>query len=188
MLSLKIHKSFLIAPLFFLFNLAVAEQVDVYIHKPFEPRARVLNKPFSLADIRRQALEDAALEKEIQIRNLQIQQLRQDIEQKSPQPLQNSNTPRNRDQEIVQQFNEAVKYRKYRFDDFDAVIHNDDVPFNIDIIGIISESPYAADIAYFLSKNIPLTRHISRLELPKAAAALMAIERKIESGEIRFEK
>jgi hypothetical protein len=73
-------------------------------------------------------------------------------------------------------FLDAIKYRRFRWADFDAVAFAPDVPMTEDMIGLMAESRYAADIAYYLGKNKGRAAQISAMTLPDAAAAIKDIE------------
>jgi hypothetical protein len=79
------------------------------------------------------------------------------------------------DDRVRARFQEAIKYRRFRWDDFDTVaFSNDDV--TIDMIGLMAESKLAADIAYYLGQNRRESKKISRMPIEEAAKAIFAIE------------
>jgi hypothetical protein len=76
-------------------------------------------------------------------------------------------------------FAEAIKYRRYRWADFDETIFAKDLIVSQDMMGLMAESRYAADVAYYLGKHKDISAQISRLPLPEAAARIKVIENSV---------
>jgi hypothetical protein len=67
--------------------------------------------------------------------------------------------------------------------DFDAVVFADDLPMTIPMIGLIAESRYAADIAYYLGRHRDEAAAIAQKPLPEAGRAILAIEAQVKAAE-----
>lgn len=77
-------------------------------------------------------------------------------------------------------FNLAAASRKYLYPDFDSVAYAQDVTITIDMIKLMTGSPFAADIAYYLGKNKVEAAAISKMPMLQASKAIMNIEKAIE--------
>jgi hypothetical protein len=86
-------------------------------------------------------------------------------------------------QEIYDRWLNAVKYRRYKWPDFDAVVFANDVPITLDMVALMAESKYAADIAYFLGTQKGAAAEISRMPLPEAGRIIFEIEKKLAAEE-----
>ena len=102
----------------------------------------------------------------------------QDIEQR--QRIQEVNEQRARDQANmspeVAKFMSAIKPRKGLFPDFDQVVLHGNAPMTMSLLGLISQSPYAADIAYYLGKHPDESGSIAHMQPDQARAAVKEIE------------
>lgn len=76
----------------------------------------------------------------------------------------------------VAKFLEAIKSRKRQFPDFDQVVTHGNAPVTPAMLGLMSESHYAADIAYFLGKHPAQSVAIAKMEPGEARAAVQQIE------------
>jgi hypothetical protein len=82
---------------------------------------------------------------------------------------------------VVDRFMAAIKYRRYRWPDFDATVFRPDLPMTQDMVGLMAESPLAADIAYHLGKNPGEAAAIAAMPLPDAGRAIFALEARIRA-------
>jgi hypothetical protein len=84
------------------------------------------------------------------------------------------------DQAIVQaqvaKFMEAIKHRKHRFADFDQVVIHSKTPVTPAMLALMAESPYAADIAYYLGKHPEESGAIARMRPADAGLAVRQLE------------
>lgn len=76
-------------------------------------------------------------------------------------------------------FSEAIKYRRYRWDDFDRIVMDKGLPMTADMLSLMAESRFAADIAYYLGTHRDEAGAISQMALPEAGRAIFAIEKKL---------
>src|SRR5258706_4957168 len=85
-----------------------------------------------------------------------------------------------RDQAIVQaqvaKFLEAIKHRKHRFHDFDQVVLHSKTPVTPAMLALMAESPYAADIAYYLGKHPEQSGAIAQIQPVEAPSAVQQLE------------
>lgn len=74
----------------------------------------------------------------------------------------------------------SANQRRHLFPDFDKVVFAPDVRITDEMVMLMSSSPYAADIAYYLATHKAESLAISRLPLLDAARAIDGIERQIK--------
>ena len=90
------------------------------------------------------------------------------------------NNHRSRDQAQapaqVARFMEAIKSRKGMYPDFDKVVLHGNAPVTPSMLGLMSESPYAADIAYYLGQHPEQSGAIAKMPPDQARSALKQIE------------
>ena len=91
-----------------------------------------------------------------------------------------SSVPKN-EQLLLEKFQTAIRYRRYRWKDFDEVVFAQDLKISMDMVGLMAESPNAADIAYYLGTHKEEAASISKMSLPAAAQEIFAIEAKIQT-------
>ena len=77
---------------------------------------------------------------------------------------------------IMQDWLKAAASRMHLYSDFDKVVFAPDVPINIDMIRLMSRSPFAADIAYYMATHKTEALAISQMPLLDAARAVDRIE------------
>lgn len=80
-----------------------------------------------------------------------------------------------------EKFMKAIQYRRYRWADFDKAVFTTEWPVSPDMVALMAESPYAADMAYYLAKHPNESAAISQMPLPKAGAAMRAVEARLVS-------
>jgi hypothetical protein len=76
----------------------------------------------------------------------------------------------------VAKFMEAIKHRKHRFADFDQVVTHSNTPVTPAMLALMAESPYAADIAYYLGKHPEQSGAIALMQPAEAGSALRLLE------------
>ncbi len=79
-------------------------------------------------------------------------------------------------QGLIDKFMAAVKLRKWHYKDFDQVVTQGQTPMSTQVLELISQSYYAADIAYYLGKHPDQAMTISRVPKPAAIEAVKTIE------------
>ena len=89
---------------------------------------------------------------------------------------QNRLEEQRRHDDLVRKFMNAIKVRKYRFTDFDQVVIHGKMPMTPEMLAVIAESPYAADIAYYLGKHTDQSGAIALMPPKEARSALQQIE------------
>ena len=80
----------------------------------------------------------------------------------------------------MQKFWSAATPRLRLFPDFEKFVLSPDVPMTITMIKLMSESEYAADIAYYLASNKMEAYGISQMPLLPAARAISEIEFRVK--------
>lgn len=129
-------------------------------------------KPFNLGDVMQQAAQTRAIMLENQRRELQIQQQQLQLEftqqqQQEQHPPPTASAPQSSlANETMSRFQNAIKFRRYRYEDFDRVVFGNDLQISFDMVALMAESPYAADIAYYLGKHPDKSAAVSRMALP----------------------
>jgi hypothetical protein len=73
----------------------------------------------------------------------------------------------------------AVRPRQALYPDFASVVYAPDVPISDDMIRLMTGSPYAADIAYYLGKHKIEARAMRGMPLLDAARAIEEIEARV---------
>jgi hypothetical protein len=81
-----------------------------------------------------------------------------------------------------EKFMRAIQYRRYRWADFDKAVFNTDWPVSPDMVSLMAESPYAADLAYYLAKHPNESAAIAQMRLPQAGAAMREVEARLVSA------
>jgi hypothetical protein len=104
--------------------------------------------------------------------NEQIQQ-RADMQAANDQHAREQQTGT---QAVVANFLQAIKPRKHLFADFDQVVIHGKAPMTPDMLAMITPSPYAADIAYFLGSHPEQSGSIAQMPPDAGRAAIKEIE------------
>ncbi len=76
----------------------------------------------------------------------------------------------------IAKFMEAIKPRKDMYPDFDKVVLQGNAPVTPAMLGMISASPYAADIAYYLGQHAEQSGAIARMQPDQVRSAIKQIE------------
>src|SRR6266436_1729705 len=76
----------------------------------------------------------------------------------------------------VAKFMEAIKHRRHRFADFDQVVIHSRTPVTPEMLALMAESPYAADIAYYLAKHPEQSGAIAQMQPAEAGLAVRQLE------------
>ena len=79
-------------------------------------------------------------------------------------------------------FKKAILYRRFKWPDFDEVAFAPGVQVTPDMLGLMAESRYAADIAYYLGKHQERSAQIARMPRRDQASAISAIAAKVSTG------
>jgi hypothetical protein len=76
----------------------------------------------------------------------------------------------------IEKFMAAIKPRKDMYPDFDKVVIQSNTPMTQGMLGMIAQSPYAADIAYYLGQHPEQSAGIAKAPAQQAQAAIKQIE------------
>ena len=81
---------------------------------------------------------------------------------------------------VIDEWLKAAANRMGLFPDFEKVVFASDVPITTDMIRLMTPSPLAADIAYYLGTNKMESLAISKMTLVEAARSIDRIEAKLK--------
>ena len=79
---------------------------------------------------------------------------------------------------------DAIKYRRFRWPDFYMATVG--LRLTTDMMGLMAESCYAADIAYYLGQHRDCAAQLSARPLPNAAAAITDIEAQVAQSDSKW--
>lgn len=107
----------------------------------------------------------------------------QDIEQQRKiEELNNHHDQQVEMQRQVARFMRAIKTRRHLFADFDQVVIHGTAPMTAALLSLISDSPYAADIAYYLNKHPDQAGSIVTMPTEQARQAVQQIEASVSAN------
>ena len=123
----------------------------------------------------------------LELQRQQIELQRQQIEAQTQQAAaQNKAAPQaqpgggpefsSRDQEIFRRWLSSAAQRRHLYPDFESVVFSDDLMVSMSMIELMADSPFAADIAYYLGVNKSESLRIAQLPLMDQAEAIKKIE------------
>ena len=84
----------------------------------------------------------------------------------------------------VAKFMHAIKRRKNKFADFDQVVIHGKAPMTPEMLGVMAESPYAADVAYHLGTHPEQAGEIAQMQPEDAGAAVRQLAATIETENV----
>ena len=79
------------------------------------------------------------------------------------------------------QFMTAIQSRKSRWADFDQIVFKSNVAYSEDMLSLMAQSPYAADIAYYLGTHPHESALYAGMPLEQSQPAIGAIEEKAKT-------
>jgi TolA-binding protein len=135
-----------------------------------------------------------------QIRSIQLQneqaalQLRQMEEQRRAQERQRQQQIEERQKQsqsanqtdpIIDEWLKAAAPRMSLYPDFEKVVFANDLAITTDMIRLMTPSPLAADIAYYLGSNKLESLAITKMSLVEAARSIDRIEAKLKANKPR---
>lgn len=135
-----------------------------------------------------------------QIRSIQLQneqaafQLRQMEEQRRAQERQRQQQIEDRQKQsqsanqtdpVIDEWLKAAAPRMGLYQDFEKVVFANDVAITTDMIRLMTPSPFAADIAYYLGSNKLESLAITKMSLVEAARSIDRIEAKLKASKPR---
>lgn len=85
---------------------------------------------------------------------------------------------------LVAKFMEAVKCRRHLFAHFDEIVFQGNAPVTPDMIALMADSPYAADIAYFLGRHPDQAAAIAQMRRPQASLAVRQLEETVTAENV----
>jgi hypothetical protein len=78
-------------------------------------------------------------------------------------------------------FMSAIQSRKSQWPDFDQIVFKSNVTYSEDMMGLMAQSPYAADIAYYLGIHPHESSVYAGMPLEQSTPAIHAVEEKVKS-------
>ncbi len=126
----------------------------------------------------RQETERMRLENEQRRRQIEEARKRTDSQAKEDQAR------RTTDDDAIKKWFEVAQPRMHLHSEFNRVVFAPDLRLTIPMIQIMTESKYAADIAYFLGNNKPTALEISNMDSARARTAISVIEMSIREKEL----
>jgi len=124
----------------------------------------------------------AELEQEAESRrkNLENQTRRQPLEKKEEVSKQQNQPEPNASSSVIDEWLRAAAPRMGIYADFETAVFAPDVPITLDMIRLMTPSPLAADIAYYLATHKMESLAISKMTLAESARAIDRIETKLK--------
>lgn len=126
----------------------------------------------------RQETERLRIENEQRRRQLEESRRRSELQ------AQQEAVRKQNDDEVIKKWIAAAQPRMHLYVDFREIVFAPDVRLTLPMIQIMSESRYAADIAYFLGGDKKTALQISLMEPPAARAEMSRIEGLIRDKEL----
>jgi hypothetical protein len=107
-------------------------------------------------------------------------------DKRSQDPQQGNGKDAACDQAIAQaqvaKFMEAIKHRMHRYSDFDQVVLHSKTPVTPLMLALMADSPFAADIAYYLGKHPEQSAAIALMPPAEAGTAVRQLEATVAAG------
>ncbi len=148
------------------------------------PMIPLMVQPLRLPD----PLQQAQQMEQIRAMQLQNQQMEEQIRARQYQSQKEENARRQQSQQssqpldpVVEEWLKSAAPRMSNYPDFEKVVFAPDVSINIDMIRLMTPSPFAADIAYYLGTNKVESLAISKMNLADASKAIDRIEKKFKT-------
>ena len=79
----------------------------------------------------------------------------------------------------------AIESRKGRWADFDVIVFKSNVAYSEDMLALMAQSPYAADIAYYLGTHPHESAQYASMPIEKSGPEIRAIEEKAKSEGVK---
>lgn len=129
----------------------------------------------------------------LRIQNEQAEAQRRYIEEQQAEERRRRQTEAARSQQpqannqpdpVIDEWLKAAAPRMGLYQDFEKVVFAPDVPITMDMIRLMTPSPLAADIAYYLGTNKVESLAISKMSLVEAARNIDRIESKLKKTKL----
>ena len=170
------------------FNLLKPDRsiVDGYLDGKRE-RQEAERRQFEIEAIRLQNQQKRTeLEQEAENRrkNVENQTRRQTLEKKEEVSKQQNQPEPNASSPVIDEWLRAAAPRMGLYADFEQTVFATDVPITLDMIRLMTPSPLAADIAYYLATHKMESLAISKMTLAESARAIDRIEAKLKTTQL----
>ncbi len=128
-----------------------------------------------MEQIRAIQLQNQMLEDQRRAQQLQNQQREEEARRQQSQQVAQPADP------IIDEWLKVAAPRMSLYPDFEKVVFASDVSINMDMIRLMTSSPLAADIAYYLGSNKLEALAISKMNLADASKSIDRIEKKLKN-------
>lgn len=142
------------------------------VHRRIEQQLRESQQAKTLVEPKRESFADDEQYLQAHIEHLAERRAAEKLEQRQQQQEQ---------ERIQSTFLEKAEKAAERYEDFDLVVSNPNLPINSGMAEFIAESDIGPDVAYFLGKNPAKAAQIAQLSPIKAARELTRIEAELAS-------
>lgn len=192
-------------PNFLRFIAIVFSLVVIYFPAYAQIDWRLLDSKKSIADSLSEGIRDRqdAERRKLEIENIRLQnkqkqlELDQQIEAQKrikenasrAQELPNSDqlnkpSPKNDENPVFDEWLKVAAQRMGLYPDFEKVVFSSEVPITNDMVRLMTTSPLAADIAYYLGTHKYESLAISKMNLAQAARAIDQIETRLKASKL----
>lgn len=152
-------------------------------------RLRIENeiRQSQLQELRRQAAAQEAERIRIEQERIQIQMERD--KRQAAVKAQQAPEKQQTDDEIIKRWAAAAQPRIHLYPNFNDIVYARDLPLTVPIINLMSQSFYAADIAFYLGSNKHIATQISNMSIDQAQASIKIIEYLVRNSDpVKTEK
>jgi hypothetical protein len=178
----------LIAFFLSLFSLSAHAQLNFDVLKQAPSFAESFQKGQRDAlEMQRMRQETERIRQETERMRLENEQRRRQIEDArrlAETQVREDQARRVSDEVAIKKWFEVAQPRMHLHSEFNRVVFAPDLRLTIPMIRIMTESKYAADIAYFLGNNKPTALEISNMDSARARTAISVIEMSIREKEL----
>lgn len=149
-------------------------------------------QPIQVPDLLRQAQQIEQI-RALRIQNEQAEAQRRYMEEQQAEERRRRQADAARTQQpqsnnqpdpVIDEWLKAAASRMGLYPDFEKVVFASDVPITTDMIRLMTPSPLAADIAYYLGSHKIESLAISKMSLVEAARSIDRIEAKLKAGKL----
>jgi len=136
-----------------------------------------------IEQIRALRLQNEQAEAQLKLLEAQARALEKSRQQQLEQRERQSQTTSQPDP-VIEDWLRAAAPRMGLYPDFEKVVFSPDVPITTDMVRLITSSPLAADMAYYLGTHKMESLAISKMSLADAAQSLSQLEARLKSTKL----
>lgn len=173
-------KKLIIAPFLGLLLCNMNAQAQLNPMIPLMGRPLQLNLPDPL----QQAMQIEQI-RALRMQNEQAEAQRRHMEEQArAQEKQRQPPANNQSDPVIDEWLKAAAPRMGLYQDFEKIVFSPDVPITTDMIRLMTPSPLAADIAYYLGTNKTESLAITKMSLVEAARSIDRIEARLKASKL----